>query len=375
MLRLKPSLILILCQIPHAILGFSTSISPNRWQERIPLSLSTHKRHKKDTTTDPKCSKLLFQASSAHSNNDSNDMDVTSTISFNRRNFVFSSIMSFHLSQSLPSYAATTERMIDASMSQTNTKKPYAPIETLLPAVRVKQTIHEAVQLTKSILRKGEENVHLNKNEPNDDIMVAQLRKLILEPQNYIQSSLKLQGVPSKPANLYLDSYKGMKGDLPFQTFLIKNGDVMTWKKLKRKEKEKEQSSEILASLNAYTDNLSFSSEQYLLNVDRKTKSTMIREDRLPDMKQVITSDMGLRYLYRNQVLTAMDDVKAEMEYQTFKRSNNNTDDTDGADYRELLDLLLVAENALDRWFSLIDPQDVQSAIETLGNENTYSAQ
>ena len=64
-----------------------------------------------------------------------------------------------------------------------------------------------------------------------------------------------------------------------------------------------------------------------MLNVDRATRSSMIREDRLPDMKQVITSDMGLRMLHRNQVLTAMDEAKVELEY-LLKQRQQHQDDT-----------------------------------------------
>ena len=124
------------------------------------------------------------------------------------------------------------------------------------------------------------------------------------------------------------------------------------------------------AALNAYTDALSFSSASYLLNVDRATQSSMVREDRLPDVKQVITSDMGMRYLYRNQVLTAMDDVKAEFEYQQSAlllvktRSSSDDDNRVVVDWVELLDLLDVAGKAMDRWFSLIDSDDVRDAFE-----------
>jgi|ERR1712232_322740 len=160
---------------------------------------------------------------------------------------------------------------------------------------------------------------------------------------------------PSKPADLYLESYKPMKGDIPFQKVFIQNGDISTWKQLKQNEKKQEQSDEIRAALNAYTNQLSFSSEIYLLNVDKDTRSKMVREDRLPDMKQVITSDMGMRYLYRNQLLTTMEDVRAELEYQ---RSLENVDGS------ELLELLLQAKKAMEKWLSFIDEDDVREALE-----------
>jgi hypothetical protein len=241
------------------------------------------------------------------------------------------------------------------------TKKPFAPIETLLPAARVKRTIDRALSLTNGFVARSNNNSNSDK-----EAILDELKELLLKPQNYVQS-LQLQGVPAKPADLYLNSYKPMKGDLPLQRVLIQWGDVQTWKALKKSEKEKERSSEIRAALNAYTDALSFTSVQYLLNVDKTTRSTMVREDRLPDVKQVITSDMGVRYLYRNEVLTSMDDVKAELEYQV--TTSTTTSSLEEQKLTDLLELLQVASNAMDRWFSLIDSKDVQDAIDAIANE------
>lgn len=88
----------------------------------------------------------------------------------------------------------------------------------------------------------------------------------------------------------------------------------------------------------------------------------MVRQDRLPDVKQVITSDMGMRYLYRNQILTDMDDVRAELQYQL----KINTFPDAAIDATELLNLLKEAQRACDRWLSLIDPNDVLEAIKTV---------
>lgn len=123
----------------------------------------------------------------------------------------------------------------------------------------------------------------------------------------------------------------------------------------------KEQSDPVRAALNAYTDALTFSGDSYLLNVDRATKSTMLREDRLPDVKQVITSDMGMRYLYRNQVLTSIEDFRAELRFQL-----KNLDQADSAELKKLMD---DSNKALERWFGLIDSDDVQLAFETVKSE------
>lgn len=228
-------------------------------------------------------------------------------------------------------------------------KKPFAPLESLLPAVRLKKSIDLAVGLTKSLVKES------SIGKVNTETL-EQLEDILLKPHSYVQT-LKLQGVPSKPADLYLKSYKPMTGDLPLQRYLVQNGDINTWKRLKRSEKAMEYTSEIRAALNAYTDALSFSADSYLLNVDKATRSNMVREDRLPDLKQVITSDMGIRYLYRNQVLTSMDDAKAELQYQLLHFEK------DGFDGNELVVLLGLAGEAMDRWLSLVPPDDVKDAV------------
>ncbi len=249
------------------------------------------------------------------------------------------------LGQSIPSVAIAADETIN--------KKPFAPLENLLPAVRVKRSIDVAIGLTKSL---GDDTTTSQRENT-----LERLETLLLKPTSYVKS-LTLQGVPSKPADLYLKDYKSIQGDLPFQKALVQSGDVDAWKRLKRKEKKLEQSSSIRAALNAYTDALSFSGDSYLLKVDPKTKSNMVREDRLPDIKQVITSDMGMRYLYRNQVLSAMDEVKAELEYQLGLSS------FDGS---ELLDLLVLAKDAMDRWLSLVPEEDVREAMKVVVEEES----
>ena len=260
-----------------------------------------------------------------------------------------------------------------AFAAETVDKKPFAPLENLLPAIRVKRSIDSAIGLTRSLVidpsRVGNESSSTTgagtTKTPiavSQENTLMQLESLLLKPTNYVQSGLQLQGVPSKPADLYLKDYQSIKGDLPFQKALIQSGDVDAWKRLKRREKKLEGSSSIRTALNAYTNKLSFSGDSYLLNVDRQTKSSMVREDRLPDIKQVITSDMDMRYLYRNQVLTAMDDVKAELEYQLGQSSFDGT---------ELLDLLNQAKESMDQWLSLVPPEDVKEALKVIVDEES----
>lgn len=86
----------------------------------------------------------------------------------------------------------------------------------------------------------------------------------------------------------------------------------------------------------------------------------MVRQDKLPDVKQVIASDIGMRYLYRNQLLTSMSEVKAELEYQ---RNRQEKDGSNDIDVSELVALLQDAQNACEQWFSLIEPDEINAAM------------
>lgn len=95
----------------------------------------------------------------------------------------------------------------------------------------------------------------------------------------------------------------------------------------------------------------------------------MIREDRIPHVQTVIASDMGLRYLLRNDVLTACDDARAELTYQ-MKQSTAVASEAVVVDGRDLLELLLVAQNACNKWFDLIDETSVKVALAVAEEES-----
>ena len=76
----------------------------------------------------------------------------------------------------------------------------------------------------------------------------------------------------------------------------------------------------------------------------------------------MIASDMGLRYLLRNDILTACDDARAELKYQ-LKQDLRNVDGS------ELLDLLLTAQGACNKWFDLIGEKDRIAAIDIVKRE------
>ena len=67
------------------------------------------------------------------------------------------------------------------------------------------------------------------------------------------------------------------------------------------------------------------------LPTKRKGSSSLIRNDNLPSLTAVITSDLDRRDLYRNQFLTAIYDASAEAAYQV-KQNMNDVETTDLVD-------------------------------------------
>lgn len=143
---------------------------------------------------------------------------------------------------------------------------------------------------------------------------------------------------------------------------LIQSGEIDAWKRLKREEKARESADEVRAAFNYYVSNLNFDSERFVLTGTKEERSKLIREDRIPDVKAVIASDLGVRYLLRNEVLTAWEDARAELRYQMQQSMEN-------VDGRELLELLVKSRDACQNWFDLIDEEDTAAAMDIVRKE------
>mmetsp|Transcript_6048 Transcript_6048/g.11435 ORF Transcript_6048/g.11435 Transcript_6048/m.11435 type:complete len:326 (+) Transcript_6048:276-1253(+) len=231
-------------------------------------------------------------------------------------------------------------------------KKPFAPLDTLLPAARVLSMIDEALDVTTQ-LTTVDTLTQQRKSE-----LLGKLENLLLKPQNFTRGTTNVD-VPQQPAKAYLDSYDQYRSKVSILerpgAMLVQSGEIDTWKRLKRQEKVREDSDEVRAALNYYTSNLNYTPDKYVLTGSREERSKLIREDRLPDIKNVIASDMGLRYLLRNEILTALGEARAELEYQIMKQ--------DAVDCSELLGLLLQAQTSCQKWFDLIDEGDRKAAL------------
>lgn len=267
------------------------------------------------------------------------------------------------------------EAEADAVVTPTITK-PYAPVETLIPATRVKRLIDRSVALATELVEEesGEADIDRQRQRRPPAVIVEELQSLLLfEPQNFtacINTPSFVPAVPRQPAKQYLDAYDRNRETLNViakpGAMLVQNGEIAAWKQLKQQEVLKEQQDDIRAALNLYTSSLTFSGTAYVLTVPKPVRSKMVREDRLPDVTQVIQSDMGMRYLHRNEILTAMEDARAELRYQLSLQQQQQQQPQqkeaflDGAD---LLEILKRAQRAATQWFALIDEGDVQAAV------------
>ena len=71
--------------------------------------------------------------------------------------------------------------------------------------------------------------------------------------------------------------------------------------------------------------------------------------------------------LYRNTVLDAMEDARAELKFLLQESTQEQQSlQADKLDLTELNRLLQDADVALEKWFSLIDERDVKQAKEAL---------
>lgn len=140
---------------------------------------------------------------------------------------------------------------------------------------------------------------------------------------------------------------------------MLNQADVeRQWGMLQYAESQREQSNEMRAAFNYYTQQLNFS-DKYVLTASKQERKDMIRNDNIPSLTSVITSDLDLRDLYRNQYLTAIEDAQAEVAYQ----AKQNIDSIEISDTVELMRQAYVASS---QWFDMIFSEDVGEAMSSV---------
>jgi hypothetical protein len=251
----------------------------------------------------------------------------------------------------IQAFVASTLSQSASSIEEQNVQriKPYAPLEQLIPAVRVKQRIDRALAIAVA----------------EDSAKADRLQELLFPPPGaLLGTTMADTTTSSKPSQLYFDSYQRTREQAPLLAqpgaWLVQKGEIRAWKNLQNREQQQETRDETRAAFNAYTNALSYNAESYLWTASPELKKQLIRQDRLPDVKAVVTADLDLRYLYRNQILTAWDDARAEWKYQTTQTQ---------PEWKELVDILKQAQTACHRWFDFIDEKDIEEAMKVVDNE------
>lgn len=243
--------------------------------------------------------------------------------------------------------------------------KPFAPLQALLPAARCKIWIDQAYDVCSTLPScKGNKDlqyktlVELEKN-------LSQRPKLFVkgEKPRATTNTLTAQ-ITTSVSTANKEQYQRNREDLSLPTkfaAMLNQADVeRQWGILQSNEANRAKENEIRAAFNYYTQQLEFG-DSYLLTASKEDRKRMIRNDQLPSLTAVITSDLDLRDLYRNQLLTAVDDVQAEVAYQLRLASASPEGEIDVTD---VIDLMNQAHTACSNWFDLIAREDVKDAIE-----------
>ncbi|KAL7450406.1 hypothetical protein ACHAWC_002321 [Mediolabrus comicus] len=237
--------------------------------------------------------------------------------------------------------------------------KPFAPLEALLPATRLKLWVDEIYVISKDL--------SIKTAAAQQRITIQQMNDKLSNPPKLFQGETMAKRTNNPTAQLTTAISSANKGEYQMNRKSLNLGDKFTailnqadverqWGMLQYAESKREEDNEMRAAFNFYSRQLTFSDE-YMLTASKEKKKEMIRNDQLPSITEVITSDLDRRDLYRNQFLTAIDDLTAEVTYQVKQKTSEEIDVTD------TVSLMNEAHDACENWFSLIASQDVEEAI------------
>ena len=246
------------------------------------------------------------------------------------------------------------------TIERENDGKPFAPAEALLPAARLKLWTDKSYKTSLTFSSADKEKNYETILELNK--ILSSPPKLFINEKMLKRSSSSTAQITSPVSSANKDQYqmnrRGLNVGDKFSAMLNQADVERQWGMLQYAESKREESNEMRAALNFYTQQLNFG-DKYNLTASKEERKRMIRNDELPSLSAVITSDLDLRDLYRNQFLTAIEDVQAEVAYQAKQTANS-------VEVSDTIDLIRQAHKALSQWFDLISPQDVQVALESV---------
>jgi hypothetical protein len=231
-------------------------------------------------------------------------------------------------------FGGSKKAMASESVSKSQIQapnRPTAPTEALVPATQQRLLLEKA----------------------------AGLAKLLVEECNIAAPSSSSISSSSSSSSRGVDLLDQLKEifEPPVETPARKTAVSMTRRYkvdeqvLQRAVATKLSGATVRAAMNVYSANLRFG-ESYMLTATGSTKKELIRQyDGLPDVKLVISADLDLRDLYRNQVQTTIEDIQAEL-YRSVP------------DPAEVVALLAEAKKVYGSWFALISENDTREALQ-----------
>jgi hypothetical protein len=296
-----------------------------------------------------------------------------------------------------PLQSALAETGLDAADSPPATPsgdvleslKPFAPVSALVPATRARLWIEEAYQISSDF-----KNDKISSGQEQVETLERLNTLLSNRPKLFRQGEMALPRVgfsalaqfTAKKTNLTASNQKNVNdnynynsnGQSPFASgpsltvkvsTVLNQADVARqWGILQAQESSREAQNEFRAAFNFYTQQLEFNPSSYEWKASAEEKKRRIRNDQLPTPQAVIVSDLDLRDLYRNQILTALDDATAEVYFRLRQARGN---DGKVVDVSDTVDLITQAHDACTKWFEMIDPRDVREAEIAAKNEQS----
>ncbi len=252
----------------------------------------------------------------------------------------------------------------DMSVVVEKSSKPYAPMEALLPATRLKIWTDEAYGIS-STLSSIDNNIVKYQRVKDLNTLLSNSPKLFLSekvPKRTLGTTAQVTSAISKAnKDEYQMNRKGFNVGDKLSAMLNQADVERQWGMLQYAESKREEANEMRAALNFYTQQLNFG-DTYQLTASKEERKKMIRNDEIPSLSAVITSDLDLRDLYRNEFLTVIEDAQAEFAYLV-KQTPETIDTSDGEE------LMKQAYVALTKWFDLISVEDVDDAVSFVQSE------
>lgn len=250
------------------------------------------------------------------------------------------------------------------SAEEVLTQKPFAPPQAILPISRLRLWMNRIYEISMDL--SSSESKYQYLKQMNE--ILSDPPQLFNKGENKIVKGELLGQLTGSISSANKSQYQSNRQTLSVGNkvaAMLNQADVeRQFGMLQYAEQKRANDNDMRAAFNYYTSQLSFG-DKYILTTSQEERKRMIRNEELPTLTAVITSDLDLRDLYRNQFLTAIEDLQAEVAYQVKIGAKNDTNEQ--IDVSDTLELIQQAHTAMEKWFDLIDIKEVEQGMKMLG--------